>query len=139
MRIYTIIKEGKSGELHITHGYRNPEGEIYLAEDEVCRIIERENDIPTAITEKLSSQSLEIDLNKDIQLEVFKTKNHDLERIYIYIKGSLYKTIKSNNPGDTFNVDIDNGSEVNTETWTILSMEEIKEKVAPNQEYSEEI
>ncbi len=135
MRIYTSTKEGQSGELFISYGYQNTEGEIYLAENEVCRTIEKENEIPTVITEELSLVDSEFDSNEDIQLEVFKTKNNDLKRIYINIKGSLCNIIKLNNSGATFNVDIDNGSEVSTETWTILSLEEIEKKLDRNQEY----
>lgn len=130
MRIYTSTEEGKSGELFISYGYQNTEGEIYLAENEVYRT--KENEIPTVIPEELSLNS-EFDSNEDIQLKVLKIKNN--EKISINIKGSLCNLIKSNNPGDTFNVDIDNGSEVNTETWTILSLEEIGKKIDRNQEY----
>ena len=135
MRIYTSTEEGKSGELFISYGYQNIEGEIYLAENEVCRTIEKENKIPIVITEELSLVDSEFDSNENIQLEVFKPKNNDLKEIYIKINGSLCNLIKLNNPGDTFNVDIDNGSEVNTETWTILSLEEIGKKIDRNQEY----
>lgn len=124
IRIYTSTKEGQSGELFISYGYQNTKREIYLAENKVCRTIEEE----LSLNSKFES-------NEDIQLEVFKIKNNDLKSIPINIKGSLGNILKLNNPGDTFNVDIDNGSEVSTETWTILSLEEIGKKIDRNQVY----
>ncbi len=134
MRMYIQTKNGKSDELHISHGYQNSKGEIYLSEDEACE----ENKISEIICEKISSKCSEIDPNKDVYMEFIKIKNNEFKKNNISIKGSLYKTIKLNDRGTTFDIDIDDGSKVNTETWTILSIEEIREKIDKNQEYYEE-
>jgi hypothetical protein len=64
MRIYTSTKEGQSSELFISYGYQNTEGEIYLAENEVCRTIEKENETLMKC-EEISLIGSEIDENQE--------------------------------------------------------------------------
>ena len=89
IRIYTITKDGNPDELHITHGYQNTKGEIYLLDNECCRTIEENNEIPQVICEQISLECSEIDTNEDINMEVMKVKDNKLKKIPLNIQGSF--------------------------------------------------
>ena len=137
IRMYIVTTDQKEDELLISYGYQNDKKEIYLAEDSFCKTTKKENEISEVVEVELSSGYSEVDPNEDIYMEFIKITNNTFKRIFLPINGSLCETIGSNETGSKF--DINNVCTGNIETWTILSMEEIKSKINTDQEYIEEI